>query len=90
MGLHGDSLKTDRYCHEIGKVIVDGLDTNIEQIKCGSVCPFKAHQREQSPEDRQYDACVEQVTSVRHLGLWHEIAPSAPWVWRHPVKTALE
>jgi len=90
MCLHGVSYKTDRYSHEIGKAILDGLDTNIEQIRCGSVCPFKVHQCEQSPEDRQYDASVEQVISVRRLRLWHDIAPAAPWLWRHPVKTALE
>jgi|GEM_PF-3099663 endonuclease YncB( thermonuclease family) len=74
MGLHGDSLKTDRYCHEIGKVIVDGLNNNIEQIRCGLAWHFQAHQREQSPEDRQTYARPEQAASVRHLRLWHEIA----------------
>jgi hypothetical protein len=24
---------------------------------------------------------------VARLGLWHDIAPVAPWEWRHPQKT---
>ena len=90
MGLDCFSIKTDLYCHEIGKLIVDGIDINTEQIRCGLAWHFKACQREQSPEDRQTYASPGQVASVRRLRLWHDIAPAAPWVCRHPVKTALE
>jgi len=74
MGLDCFSIKTDIYCQEIGNSIVDALDTNTEQIRCGLAWHIKSHQREQSSEDRQTYARPEQAASVRHLRLWHEIA----------------
>jgi hypothetical protein len=90
MGLDCFSIKICLYCHEIGKLIVDDRDIKTEQIRCSLAWLSKAHQREQSPEDRQYYASAEQFASVRLLGIWHDIVPAAHWVWRHPVKTALE
>ena len=47
-----DTGKTDRYGRELGKVLVDGMDANLAQIKSGMAWHYKAYQSEQSPEDR--------------------------------------
>jgi endonuclease YncB( thermonuclease family) len=47
-----DTCKTDRYAREVGKILVDGMDANLEKLKKGLVWHYKAYQREQSPEDR--------------------------------------
>lgn len=83
-----DSGKTDRYGREIGKVFVDGFDVNLEQIKRGLAWHYKTYQREQHVDDRQSYASAEQVASDGHFGLWQDTTPVAPWVFRHPVKTA--
>ena len=44
-----DTDKTDRYGREVGKVLVDGVDANLEQLKRGMAWHYKAYQREQSP-----------------------------------------
>ena len=44
-----DTGKTDRYGREVGKVLVDGMDANLEQLKKGLAWHYKAYQREQSP-----------------------------------------
>lgn len=47
-----DANKVDRYGREVGKVLVDGVDTNLEQVRRGLAWHYKAYQREQQPEDR--------------------------------------
>ena len=74
-----DTGKTDRYGREVGKVLADGLDANLEQVKRGLVWHYKAYQREQSPSDR-----LDYAAAAARLGLWQDAVPVAPWEWRHP------
>ena len=39
-----DTDKTDRYGREVGKVLVDGVDTNLEQVRRGLAWHYKAYQ----------------------------------------------
>jgi endonuclease YncB( thermonuclease family) len=82
-----DIGKTDRYGREVGKVLVDGIDANLVQVKRGMAWHYKAYQSEQSPDDRLTYAVAEKNAAAARLGLWHDIAPVAPWEWRHPLKT---
>ena len=83
-----DTDKTDRYGREVGKVLVDGVDTNLEQVRRGLAWHYKAYQREQPPEDRLAYAAAETDAAAAHLGLWQDAVTVAPWEWRHPAKTA--
>ena len=83
-----DTDKTDRYGREVGKVLVDGVDTNLEQVRRGLAWHYKAYQREQPPEDRLAYAAAEKDAAAAHLGLWQDAVPVAPWDWRHPAKAA--
>lgn len=67
----------------IGKVIVDGADCNLEQIKSGLAWHYKQYQREQSTADRDLYAEAEQVARQGHVGLWSEGEPVTPWEFRH-------
>jgi len=80
--------KTDHYGREVGKVQVDGVDANLEQVRRGLAWHYKAYQREQSPEDRLAYAAAEKDAAAARLGLWQDAVPVAPWEWRHPVKAA--
>ena len=80
--------KTDRYGREVGKVLVDGVDADLEQIKRGLAWHYKAYQREQSPVDRLAYAAAEKDAAAAHMGLWQDAAPVAPWEWRHPAEVA--
>jgi hypothetical protein len=44
--------KTDRYGRLVGKVLVNGQDVNLEQVRRGMAWHYKAYQREQAPADR--------------------------------------
>jgi endonuclease YncB( thermonuclease family) len=48
-----DYRKRDRYKRIVGKVLLNGHDMNLRQIKAGLAWHYKKYQREQTPEDRQ-------------------------------------
>ena len=78
-----ETTKRDRYGREIGKVIVDGLDANLEQVKRGMAWHYKAYQREQSAQDRVTYSEAEVVARGARLGLWNDAQPVPPWEFRH-------
>lgn len=80
--------KRDRYGRNIGKVLVDGVDANLEQLKRGMAWHYKAYQREQSPDDRLAYAAAEKESAGYRIGLWQDTEPVAPWAFRHPAKAA--
>ena len=74
--------KTDRYGRAIGKVLVDGIDANLQQVSRGFAWHFKAYEREQSANDRHlYDFAQGEAKGARR-GLWQDAEPVAPWDWR--------
>ena len=81
-----DTDKTDRYGREVGKVQVDGVDANLEQVRRGLAWHYKAYQREQPPGDRLAYAAAEKDAAAARLGLWQDAVPVAPWDWRHSAK----
>jgi endonuclease YncB( thermonuclease family) len=44
--------KRDRYGRTVGKLMLGGVDINLEQIKRGMAWHYKNYQNEQSQEDR--------------------------------------
>lgn len=48
-----DTDKRDRYGREIGKVLVNGVDVNLEQVQRGFAWHYKAYEREQAEIDRK-------------------------------------
>lgn len=78
-----ESDKRDRYGRELGKVLVDGMDVNLEQIRRGMAWHYKGYQRDQSPDDRQIYADTENKAKIIKRGLWSEPDPVPPWEWRH-------
>lgn len=75
--------KRDRYGREVGKVLVNGLDANLEQVKRGMAWHYKAYEREQSATDRQVYADAEKEASAARHGLWADGDPVPPWEFRH-------
>lgn len=78
--------KLDRYGRVIGKVLVNGQDVNLEQIRRGCAWHYKQYQNEQSLEDRLSYARAEDSARAEKVGLWVEAGAVAPWEWRHRPK----
>lgn len=74
--------KHDRYGRIVGKVLRDGIDVCLEQIKNGFAWHYKKYQQEQNAQDRQRYASAENRAREYRLGLWRENKPNAPWEFR--------
>ena len=76
-------VKVDRYGRKVGKVLLAGLDCNLEQVKRGLAWHYKQYQREQSPTDQQSYAAAEIEARATKLGLWRDVDLTPPWEFRH-------
>ena len=74
--------KRDRYGRELGKVLINGMDVNREQIRRGMAWHYKAYQRDQSADDRRTYAGTENKAKEQRRGLWVDSDPLPPWEWR--------
>ena len=73
--------KIDRYGRIIGKLIKNGTDINLQQIKNGFAWHYKYFQYEQSDIDRELYSAAEVEARKKAVGLWS--APAVPpWDFR--------
>lgn len=75
--------KQDKYGRTVGKIVVDGTDANLQQVKAGLAWHYKKYQKEQSVEDSRVYAYAEQQARSEKQGLWLDPDPTPPWDWRH-------
>lgn len=75
--------KFDKYGRTIGKVVVGGVDANLEQVKSGFAWHYKQYAAEQSVSDGELYSAAEEKARTSHSGLWHDAHPMPPWEWRH-------
>lgn len=80
--------KTDRYGRNVCRVLVDGADPGLEQIRAGMAWYFRRYANK-LPRDRRerYSGAEAQVREARH-GLWADAEPVPPWEWRKPPAAA--
>ena len=81
-----DYNKQDRYGRTVGKVIIDGVDANLEQVKRGLAWFYKKYQNEQPFEDRLDYLHAQEAAEQSKVGLWKEQAPVPPWDFRKSKK----
>jgi len=79
--------KKDRYGREVGKILVNERDVNLEQIKRGMAWVYRQYQRELSKEDRELYDQAEGVAKLSGHGLWADDAPTPPWDFRRANKS---
>lgn len=75
--------KLDRYGRIVGKVLHDGSDVCLEQIRKGMAWHYKKYAGDQSTGDRQTYAAIEAEAREAQLGLWLYASPEPPWDYRH-------
>jgi len=78
--------KKDKYGRTVGKVLLNGTDVCLEQIKLGMAWHYKQYQSEQSKEDREIYAQAEQLAKLQAIGLWRDKNPMSPWDFRKQTK----
>ena len=77
-----DFDKKDKYGRTVGKVLLNGTDICLEQIKAGMAWHYKQYQSEQSKEDRKIYADAEATAQSQGVGLWKDKNPTPPWEYR--------
>lgn len=77
-----DWSKPDRYDRIVGKIIYDGQDVNLAQIRAGLAWWYRKYAQEQSPVDRQLYEAAEAQARANQVGLWSASDPIPPWDWR--------
>lgn len=80
--------KEDRYGRLVGKVLVEGRDINLEQVRAGLAWHYKDYQSEQSLVDRTRYAAEEVMARAANRGLWADRASMPPWEWRRKQRGA--
>lgn len=74
--------KRDKYGRIVGKILVAGIDANLEQVKAGLAWHYKKYQKEQQVEDRAKYAQAEEQAKAAKRGLWVDTKPTPPWEFR--------
>lgn len=74
--------KRDRYDRIIGKVLINGTDVCLEQVKSGMAWWYRDYAREQSVEDHGNYEHAELMAKLGRVGLWSDKNPIPPWEWR--------
>ena len=74
--------KKDKYGRTVGKVLLNGTDICLEQIKLGMAWHYKQYESEQSAQDRAMYEQAEQSARTQNLGLWKDNKSIPPWEFR--------
>jgi endonuclease YncB( thermonuclease family) len=72
----------DRYKRVLGKILLEGLDVNLEQVKRGFAWHYKQYEKDQTSEDQISYAQAEVLARQQQLGLWVLESPIPPWEYR--------
>ena len=77
-----DCPKVDRYGRAVCRVIIDGVDVGLEQIRRGYAWHYVKYAHEQRAADRERYARAESDARAAHIGLWSFSDPIPPWDYR--------
>ncbi len=68
---------TDKYRRTLGRIYLDGLDANAEQVRLGMAWVYRKYAPKDSPL-----YVVEDEAQLIKRGLWADAEPVPPWEWR--------
>ena len=74
--------KSDRYGRAVCRVLVDGVDVGLEQVRRGLAWHYVKYAHEQSAQARLDYSRAEEEARISRSGLWTVAAPTPPWDYR--------
>jgi endonuclease YncB( thermonuclease family) len=78
--------KKDKYGRTVGKVVHNGTDVCLAQIKLGMAWHYKQYESEQPKEERETYAQTELAARSMAVGIWKDKNPTPPWEFRKQAK----
>ena len=79
--------KNDRYGRLVGKVLLNDLNVNLEQVKHGMAWHFAKYKKEQPFNDRLTYVQAQQEAQNNKIGLWLDPNPKEPWEFRRKFRS---
>lgn len=76
------TYKQDRYGRTIATILLAGQDVNLAMIGAGLAWHYKHYAKEQTAADALAYSQAENIARAKHLAVWQESNPAAPWDWR--------
>jgi endonuclease YncB( thermonuclease family) len=76
------TYRPDRYGRTIATLMLGAQDVNLAMIQAGLAWHYKRYAKTQSVAEAQVYAQAEDMARARHLALWQDSDPTAPWDWR--------
>ncbi|MGZ8994150.1 MAG: thermonuclease family protein [Burkholderiaceae bacterium] len=77
-----DCPKVDRYGRAVCRVVIDGVDVGLEQIRRGYAWHYVKYAHEQRAAERASYASAESEARSANAGLWSFSDPVPPWDYR--------
>ena len=77
-----ETLNYHKYKRLIGRVMFDGKDLDLEQLKSGAAWVYLANSAALKGQDRTNYINAESNAQLFGWGLWNNQEPTPPWVWR--------
>ena len=77
-----DCPKVDRYGRAVCRVVIDGVDVGLEQIRRGYAWHYIKYAHEQRAAERASYARAESEARSANAGLWSFSDPVPPWDYR--------
>ena len=74
--------KTDRYGRLVGKIVVDGRDAGLEQLRAGLAWFYTDYRSELSASNRSSYVSAARQAAAGHLGLMADPSRMPPWQYR--------
>jgi endonuclease YncB( thermonuclease family) len=72
----------DRYQRVLGKILVEGRDANLEQVRAGMAWMYRQYADQLSAADRTAYEQAETEARATRRGLWADENPTPPWDYR--------
>ncbi|MBX7132191.1 MAG: thermonuclease family protein [Fimbriimonadaceae bacterium] len=79
--------KKDKYGRVVGRVIADGEDVCLDQVRSGLAWHYKRYATEQPANQQTAYASAEAQARQEKFGLWSQPNPVPPWEFRHPERS---
>jgi endonuclease YncB( thermonuclease family) len=76
------SIGVDRYKRSLCKIVANGIDLNLEQLKSGMAWHYKAYASSQSKKDQEVYASAETQAQHARVGLWASNLTIPHWEYR--------
>lgn len=76
----------DRYKRHIGTVFLKKTNINLELVRTGNAWAYRKYLSKMSKKKEEAFVRAESYAQYNRIGLWSDLSPVPPWIWRKEKK----